>query len=237
MRRSAAAESKTAGSTVASSIDAGRPALLVDGLTAGYNRRAVARLDRLEIARGEAALLIGPSGSGKTTLLLAIAGLAEQLAGSVIVGGTAPASLRRHELDVFRGREIGFVFQSIHLVTGLTLLENVLLAGFASGLKQDVSRARQLLERLGLSAEADKQAQTLSRGQAQRAAIARALLLRPTLVLADEPTASLDDASCEAVTSLLRSSASEEGAALLVATHDQRLRMHFPTAVPVGVPA
>jgi putative ABC transport system ATP-binding protein len=236
MRRSAAAEPNAAGSTAAASIDE-RQALFVDGLRAGYGGRAVAGLDRLEIARGEAALLIGPSGSGKTTLLLAIAGLAEQMAGTVIVGGTAPASLRRHELDVFRGREIGFVFQSIHLVTGLTLLENVLLAGFASGLKQDVSRARQLLERLGLSAEADKQAQTLSRGQAQRAAIARALLLRPTLVLADEPTASLDDASCEAVTSLLRSSASEEGAALLVATHDQRLREHFPTAVPVGVPA
>jgi putative ABC transport system ATP-binding protein len=224
-------------STVAASIDAERQALFVDGLRVGYDGRAVAALDRLEIARGEAALLIGASGSGKTTLLLAIAGLAEQLAGTVIVGGTAPASLSRRALDRFRGREIGLVFQNIHLVAGLTLLENVLLAAFASGVKQDASRARQLIERLGLSAEVDKRAETLSRGQAQRAAIARALLLRPALVLADEPTASLDDASCEAVAGVLRGSASEEGAALLVATHDQRLRRHFSTAVPVGRPA
>lgn len=234
MRRSTVAEPKAVGATAVTSTDAQRAALFVRGLTAGYKGRAVASLERLELARGEGALLIGPSGSGKTTLLLAIAGLAEQFAGTVTVGETAPASLSRHELDRFRGREIGFVFQNIHLVTGLTLIENVLLAAFASGMRQDAARARHLIERLGLSAEADNKAETLSRGQAQRAAIARALYLRPTLILADEPTASLDDAACQAVADILRGSASDEGAALLVATHDQRLRRHFSTAVAVA---
>jgi putative ABC transport system ATP-binding protein len=211
-------------------------ALAVDGLVAGYAGRPVARLDRLRIGNGEAGLLLGPSGSGKTTLLLAMAGLAERISGNVLVAGVAPYSLSRHALDRFRGQTIGFVFQNVHLVAGLTLLQNVLLAAFATGVRQDPARARELIERLGVGAAADQRAEKLSRGQAQRAAIARALLLRPRLILADEPTSSLDDTACAAVAEVLRRSAHEEGAALLIATHDHRLRPHFSTIATVGTP-
>ena len=208
-------------------------ALWVDNLTAGYAGRPVARLDHLRLENGAAALLLGPSGSGKTTLLLALAGLAERISGSVQVAGVAPSSLDRRRLDRFRGNTIGFVFQNVHLVTGLTLHQNVLLAAYATGARQDATRARELIERLGVGAAADERAEKVSRGQAQRAAIARALLLRPRLILADEPTASLDDASCAAVADVLRRSAQEEGAALLIATHDHRLREHFSTVITV----
>lgn len=211
----------------------GRTCLFVDDLAAGYRGHAVAGLSRLELETGQAALLLGPSGSGKTTLLLALAGLAQQLRGTVLVKGVAPRSLSRHALDRFRGRTIGFVFQNVHLVGGLTLLQNVLLSAFAAGVPQDPARARELIDRLGVGASAGTPAERLSRGQAQRAALARALLLRPRLILADEPTASLDDAACAAVAEALLRSASEEGAALLIATHDHRLRAHFPTVVDV----
>jgi putative ABC transport system ATP-binding protein len=208
-------------------------ALAVDDLVAGYAGHPVARLDHLRLENGAAALLLGPSGSGKTTLLLAMAGLAERISGNLHVAGIAPDSLSRRRLDRFRGSTIGFVFQNVHLVTGLTLLQNVLLAAYATGSPQDTKRARELVERLGVGAAADERAEKVSRGQAQRAAIARALLLRPRLILADEPTASLDDASCAAVADVLRRSAREEGAALLIATHDHRLREYFSTVITV----
>jgi putative ABC transport system ATP-binding protein len=219
------------------SNDSAPGALFVDALVAGYAGEPVARLDSLQIDDGQSALLLGPSGSGKTTLLLAMAGLAERIAGEVLVAGVAPHSLGRQALDRFRGRTIGFVFQNVHLVSGLTLLQNVLLAAFASGAPQDPARARELMERLGVGASAGERAERLSRGQAQRAAIARALLLRPRLILADEPTASLDDAACEGVAQVLLSSAREEGAALLIATHDHRLRRHFSGVISVGTVA
>jgi putative ABC transport system ATP-binding protein len=204
---------------------------------AGHAGRPVARLDDLRIDEGDAALLLGPSGSGKTTLLLAIAGLAQRISGEVLVAGVAPYSLSRSALDRFRGQTIGFVFQNVHLVAALSLLQNVLLAAFAAGAPQDAARARELIERLGVGAAADQRAEKLSRGQAQRAAIARALLLRPPLILADEPTSSLVDAACGAVAEVLRRSAREDGAALLIATHDHRLSPHFSTIVTVEVPA
>jgi putative ABC transport system ATP-binding protein len=207
------------------------PVLKVRGLTAGYGGRAVARLDRLDLAPGHAALLLGPSGSGKTTLLLAIAGLAEVMAGEVEVAGEHPARMSPHARDRFRGRSLALVFQDLQLVAGLSALDNVLLAPFAAGATQDRSRAIQLLERLGLGADLHRRAERLSRGQAQRVAIARALILQPRVILADEPTASLDDEACVAAYRLLADGAAEAGAALLIATHDSRLKALVETAV------
>lgn len=205
--------------------------LEVEALEAGYGGRAVARLPALRVGAGEAALLLGPSGSGKTTLLLAMAGLAQWTSGRVLVAGEDVSALRGAARDRWRGRNVGLVFQDIHLVEGLSVLDNLLLAPFAAGVGQDRARALQLLERLGLAAVARRRAETLSRGQAQRAAIARATLLRPKLILADEPTASLDDAATEIVARLLLDAAAETGAALVIATHDGRLRAHFGASV------
>lgn len=205
--------------------------LVVENLVAGYGRKPLARLPKLHVDAGQAALVLGPSGSGKTTLLLAMAGLADVLAGAVRVDEVSLPDLRPRARDRFRGHAIGLVFQDLHLIPGLSTLDNVLLAPFAAGAPQDRARALSLLEELGLGAYAHRPAETLSRGQAQRAAIARAMLLRPKLILADEPTASLDDEACTRAADLLVRAAVETGAALVIATHDQRLRGRMAVTV------
>ena len=207
--------------------------LEITNLVAGYRSRPVAKLAALKVEKGGATLLLGPSGSGKTTLLLAIAGLAQTLSGTVTIEGEDFAKLSAVERDRRRGRRIGFIFQDLHLVPGLSAIENVLLAPFAAGVSQDRRRAQQLLSSLGLGPKANRAAERLSRGEAQRAAIARAMLLKPALILADEPTASLDDPTCANVAQLLDDAAKETGAALLIATHDQRLKARFANVVNV----
>ena len=208
-------------------------ALHVTDLVAGYEQRPIARLRSLSLRAGECALLVGGSGSGKTTLLLAIAGLAQTLSGRVEIGDVDVSLLDGAARDRFRGRHIGFVFQDLHLVAGLSVIDNLLLAPFVTRAKQDRDHALELLDAMGLADRRNQAADTLSRGQAQRVAIARAILMCPQLIVADEPTASLDDDACEAVTTLLRSSAEQSGAALVIATHDRRLRDQFATQVQV----
>jgi putative ABC transport system ATP-binding protein len=201
--------------------------LAVKWLVAGYGPRKLALLPRLVVPAGQTALLLGPSGSGKTTLLLAMAGLADVIEGQVRVDDVHLAKMGPAARDRFRGQSIGLVFQDLHLIPGLSTLDNVLLAPFAAGLPQAKGRALELLGELGLANQAHRRAETLSRGQAQRAAIARAMLLRPKLILADEPTASLDDTACTRVADLLAHAAEETGAALVIATHDLRLKRRF----------
>ncbi|HVY33485.1 MAG TPA: ATP-binding cassette domain-containing protein [Caulobacteraceae bacterium] len=191
----------------------------------------MARLPSLRVEAGQAALILGPSGAGKTTLLLAIAGLVDAYGGSIQIDGVELTTLSAAKRDRFRGGNIGLVFQDIHLIPGLSALDNVLLSPYAAGLRQDREMAMILLDRLGLKDKANRPAQTLSRGQAQRAAIARAMLLRPKLILADEPTASLDDEACQVVGDLLISAAEQSGAALLISTHDQRLKARVSQTV------
>ena len=205
--------------------------LVVEDLIAGYGRTALARLPELRVESGQSALLLGPSGSGKTTLLLAIAGLADIMGGAVRIDEVELKALTARARDRFRGRQVGLVLQDLHLIAGLSTLDNLLLAPFAAGVGQDRARALALLDELGLEAVARRPAETLSRGQAQRAAIARAMLLQPKLILADEPTASLDDDACARVGDLLLRAAQETGAALVIATHDQRLRRRIVVSV------
>lgn len=205
--------------------------LQVHDLVAGYGRKRLVRLPLLDLGPGQTSLVLGPSGSGKTTLLLAIAGLADIQTGAASIDGTDIGALRAAARDRFRGRHIGLIFQDLHLIAGLSTLDNVLLAPFAAGLPQDRVRAMALLEELDLAGYARRSAGTLSRGQAQRAAIARAMLIRPKLILADEPTASLDDDACTRVFELLSKAAVETGAALLIATHDHRLRSRVTVSV------
>lgn len=194
----------------------------------GYRGRAVARVPDLSLVRSEAALLLGASGSGKSTALFTIGGLLAPLAGSVAFPDP-PATGKTGKA----GRGVGIVFQDIHLLSGLSVLDNVLLAAFAVGARQDRARAADLLSRLGLAGVARRPAETLSRGEAQRVALARAMLLKPAVILADEPSASLDDESAEAVAELLIGAAEETGAALLIATHDARLKARIGRSVTV----
>lgn len=198
--------------------------LAVKGLVAGYAGRAIASLDHLDVAAGEAAVLTGASGAGKTTLLLGIAGLADRIAGSIHVDDEDVGKLHARARDRHRGRRIGIIFQDLHLISGLSAIDNLLVAPYAAGASRDGKRAMALLERLGVANRANARSETLSRGEAQRTAIARAMLMHPRLILADEPTASLDDEACDAVLELLLDATRDTGAALLIATHDGRVK-------------
>lgn len=201
--------------------------LSLSGIRRRYGGREVLALEAFEAAAGEHWLVLGASGSGKTTLLHLVAGLLKPDEGEVHVDGTAVRALRGPALDRWRGRTVGLVPQRLHLLASLTVLENLLLAPFMAGLPRDEARARELLGSLSLSDKANARPHELSQGQAQRVAIARAVMNRPRLLLADEPTASLDDASCAAALDLLEAQAQACGATLLVATHDQRAKAKF----------
>jgi len=200
-------------------------------LTLGYDGKPVLRFAGMELERGEHCLLTGPSGSGKTTLLYAIAGLIGVMEGGIAINNVEISALPQRERDVFRGEHMGIIFQTLHLVRSISVLENVLLPSYITGRRQNKKQARELLAKLGIGDKADKLPEALSQGQAQRVAIARAVLHKPTLILADEPTSSLDDTSCENVISLIKNMAEESGATLLISTIDSRVKAHFSKVV------
>lgn len=192
-----------------------------------YHTAAVFRFPDLVCAAGETLLVTGASGTGKTTLLHLLGGLLQPESGNIRLRDTNLAQLSGRALDRFRGNHIGIVFQQAHFVAALSVLDNLLLAGWLSQGKKDPARARNLLERLGIVEQSAKKPAQLSIGQQQRAAIARALMSDPTLLLADEPTSSLDDPNAQIVADLLREQARQSGAALIIVTHDQRLKQLF----------
>ena len=175
----------------------------------------------LTLAPGERLAIMGPSGSGKSTLLAILGGLEPPTSGAVRLDGTDPATLCAGERATFRNRRIGFVFQEHHLLAGCTALDNVVLPALASGsVGRDVeARARRLLERVGLGDRLASLPATLSGGERQRVAVARALVLSPRLILADEPTGQLDARAATTVTELLVTLAEESGGMLVVVTH------------------
>ena len=182
----------------------------------------------LDMAPGDAVALTGPSGSGKSTLLHLLGALEKPDAGSIDLNGANPAHLAPDALADFRNRKIGFVFQDHHLLPQCTVLENALSPAWAVGRPAAESvalevRARDLLARVGLAHRVDHLPAALSGGERQRAAVARALLLRPDLVLADEPTGNLDRASALSVARMLLEMVAGENAMLLVVTHSPEI--------------
>jgi len=177
--------------------------------------------------QGEQWLLIGQSGSGKTTLLHLLAGLRTPKKGEITIKDTVINQLSKAALDQYRGRYIGIVFQQSHFVRALTVAENLALARQLAGLPPDTDRIQSLLAQLQLDHKINQPTQRLSVGEQQRAAIARALVNEPTIILADEPTSALDDANTEKVVDLLRAQAQAANATLLVVTHDNRLKSTF----------
>lgn len=178
------------------------------------------RID-LQVKKGELLLLRGPSGSGKTTLLQILGLLVAPSEGEVIVDGKDVAGQSDREVATLRLRTIGHVFQSHNMIPDLTLLENVLIPMRLAG-SIDPARGRSLLDAVGLASHADRLPSEVSVGERQRAAVARALVMRPRLVLADEPTASLDAARAEQIVRLLLALRKEHGHALVIASHDPR---------------
>jgi len=182
------------------------------------------------VGRGEFVAIMGASGSGKSTLLGLLAGLDNPTSGSVALNGTVISNLAEDRLAQLRGKTIGFVFQSYQLIPTLTALENVLLPyelnDDAGGSKAGVERARALLDSVGLSGRVDHYPVQLSGGEQQRVALARAFILRPPIVLADEPTGNLDTVNGEHILQLLLQLNRVEGTTLVLVTHDPALAAH-----------
>ena len=184
-------------------------------------------IPRFEIAASQQVALIGQSGGGKTTLLHLIAGLLMPDSGSIRVAGTELTRLSEQGRDRFRASAIGYVFQTFNLLPAFTALENVRLGMTFGHGRHDSSRAKELLDRVGLADRANYRPAQLSVGQQQRVAIARALAGKPKLLLADEPTANVDPVSAESVLDLILDSCRDEGIGLLMVTHSMKIADKF----------
>jgi putative ABC transport system ATP-binding protein len=207
---------------------------VIRDLRHAYNGDDALQIREWHAAQGEHWLILGPSGSGKTTLLHILAGILRPSYGDVLVAGQPLLRLKPRALDRFRARHVGIVLQRMHLVDSLTVEENVVLAQYFSRLPREPYRAHEVLAELGLADKADMYPHQLSFGQAQRVAVARAIVNRPTLLLADEPTSNLDDANAMQTLDLLEAQAKACRATLLIATHDQRIKSRFRKQYMLG---
>lgn len=197
-----------------------------------YDSNQKFQIPDISLDAGDQMLVIGKSGSGKTTILNIIAGLLKPKSGTVTIDGTDIYSLKGSQLDKFRGKNMGIIFQKPHILAPLTVEENLQLANFF--VKENTQMIEPLLKELGIFDKKKARINTLSEGEAQRVSIARALVNKPKLILADEPTASLDDENAAAVVRLLQTQAKKYNAALIIVTHDQRVKDHIPNQIIIG---
>jgi len=195
-------------------------------LGSGASRVEILKNISLDIAKGESVVLVGPSGSGKSTLLMIMAGLERPDSGQIRIQGTALDTLSEDGLALFRGKTIGIVFQSFHLIPTMTALENVAVPLELAGRTDAYSRAKAELARVGLSTRLHHMPAQLSGGEQQRVAIARALAPDPAILVADEPTGNLDEANGRAIIELIFALRAERGATLVLVTHDADLAGH-----------
>jgi len=205
----------------------------IEAVEMAYGGRTVLHNISFQLAAGEHAVLVGPSGSGKTTLVNLVCGLLTPDRGQIYIVGERIDDARAALRDDIRRRRIGIVFQTLRLVSALDVRGNLLLAQKLAGRPRDGRSVDSLLDRLGLTHRAGARPRELSQGEGQRAAIARALIAEPDLLVADEPTSALDDVNAERVARLLLDTAEEKRATLLIATHDARVKALIPRHVPL----
>ncbi|MBV6642251.1 MAG: ATP-binding cassette domain-containing protein [Cyclobacteriaceae bacterium] len=202
-------------------------AIRINSLQLSFNARTRLSFPNWTLEKTGEALILGPSGSGKTTLLHLLSGLVSPTAGQIEVNGCKLHEMSGTELDRFRKEQVGIVFQQPHLIKSLSVIENLQLARHIGGQEPDNQWIGEIIEQLDLGEIKDRNVKKISQGQAQRVAIARSIMNRPTILFGDEPTASLDDENCEKVISLLKQEARLCGATLIIATHDQRVKREF----------
>lgn len=205
--------------------------LSISSLTYSFSEEKKLDYEDWSLKNEEHALILGSSGSGKTTLLHLMAGLLSPTAGRVEINDVDLSALSQTALDEFRGKHLGLVFQKPHLIQSLSVIDNLRLAAFLGNKGSTSEKSYQLLDELGLTDLANRRVHQISQGQAQRVAIARALVNRPKVIFCDEPTASLDDQSCDRVLDLLNQQAERFKASLVIATHDQRIKSSFQNQI------
>ena len=185
----------------------------------------------LNINSGESLLVLGESGVGKTTFIQILAGLLKPSSGSLELNSINYSSLSSKKMDEFRGKNIGMIFQSPHFVRNISIIENLLLSLHLSNQKLDKEYAEDVLSQIGLVEKMNSLPDELSQGEQQRAAIALAVIKNPDLILADEPTSSLDDTNCQKIISLLKEQSTSKNAKLIIITHDNRLKSQFKKSI------
>jgi len=200
-----------------------------DNLTFKYkNKEQVFNFPEIALKEKESLLILGESGIGKTTLLHLLAGLLKPKSGKITINDININTLPNHKLDKFRGKNIGMVFQKKHAIQSLSVFENLKARLFFSSKKNDINA---LLEELNLNDCKNSKTNKISEGQLQRLGIALSVIHNPQIILADEPTSSLDDENCKIVINLLKKQAEKNNANLIVITHDQRIKPFFQNTI------
>ena len=200
-------------------------------ITFSYNKDQNFIMPDLFCQAGSTILVTGNSGKGKTTYLHILAGMLQPNSGEILIDNTDFTNLKGSKADKFRGKNIGVVFQKSHFIASLSVLENLEMASWLATGKKHTKRAKELLNKLDILEQAHKQPSQLSVGQQQRVSIARALMNEPKVLLADEPTSSLDDKNADNVIELLESLSKEYKAALIIVTHDSRIKAKFTNQI------
>lgn len=201
------------------------------GVQFSYEKNSPFHFPDIRCNKAESLLILGGSGKGKTTLLHILSGLLTPSSGSVTVAGEEINTMSRAARDQFRGRHMGIIFQSSHFISSLSALDNLLIVPYLCGKGLGRVEALSMMKRLGIAQHADKHPHRMSIGEQQRLAIARAISHRPDVIFADEPTSALDDANTQEVIALLREEAAQAESALLIVTHDARLKAAFKHCV------
>lgn len=192
-----------------------------------YNNENVIAFNDISLKEGSQVLIVGNSGCGKSTVLHILGGLLKPSQGEVFINEQSLYKKSASEIDSFRGKNIGVIFQTPHFINSFTIEDNLLLTQKLAGFKRNKKRVLEVLEQVKLVHKLKAKVFELSQGEKQRITIARAIINSPKIILADEPTSSLDDSSCDDVIQLLKASAKAENATLIIVTHDQRLKDSF----------